>query len=99
MMLLFMACLSVLATFLLIRLLQARKEVTRQQQEIETLRSEYQRLGDILRCPNYGLSSQLRRIRTHNLALLAAPVPKPYINRLEPDLKLEIMLGKLALWG
>ncbi|EKK9105968.1 hypothetical protein [Enterobacter hormaechei] len=33
------------------------------------------------------------------MTLLTAPVPKPYINRLESDLKLEIMLGKLALWG
>ncbi|ECC3269484.1 hypothetical protein YB29_003779 [Salmonella enterica subsp. enterica] len=99
MMLFLMACLGILTLRLFISLMQARKEAVRQQQEIDTLRSEYQRLGDILRCPQYGLASQLRRIRTHNMTLLIAPEPKPYINRLEPDLKLEIMLGKLALWG
>lgn len=99
MMLFLMACLGILTLRLFISLMQARKEAVRQQREIDTLRSEYKRLGDILRCPHYGLASQLRRIRTHNMTLLTAPVPKPYFNRLESDLKLEIMLGKLTLWG
>jgi hypothetical protein len=77
----------------------ARRENSRLQNELSALQGEQKLLRDILRCPNYGIASQIRRVRTYNLAVLVAPEPTPHITRLEQDIKLEVLFGKLALWG
>lgn len=67
--------------------------------EVSKWQDEQQILRDILRCPRYGIATQCRRVRSYNLALLMAPKPTPYIERLEQDIKLEVLFAKILLWG
>lgn len=78
---------------------QKRKESDALHDENSTLQFQQKIIGEIMRCPKYGLASQYRRIRLYNAALLIAPSPSPHITRLEQDIKLEVMLGKLSSWA
>lgn len=81
------------------RLRQRRKETEALNNENSALRVQQKIIGEIFRCPKYGLASQFCRIRVYNSVLLIAPSPPPHITRLEQDIKLEVMLGKLSLWA
>ncbi|EOR7867428.1 hypothetical protein FYL99_RS20355 [Escherichia coli] len=78
---------------------QRRKETDALNDENSALRFQQKIIGEIMRCPKYGLASQYRRIRVFNAALLIAPSPPPHITRLEQDIKLEVMLGKISSWA
>lgn len=69
------------------------------EQQLEPLRESQKELVQIMGCTNFGIGRRVRELREYNLNQVTNFFVPPDPARLELDLKTDILLSKLALWG